>query len=151
MKKTNKGFSLVELIIVIAIMAILAGALAPALIKYINKSRLSTDIQTAQTIATALQTAISNEKAYDASPVVTTTELSTIGGSSDFVAEFKSALGSDPSTIKGKAKKSADGSTSLDQKFYVTLDAAQNKIEVYSGGQGPDYMAYPTVGKYLAQ
>ena len=34
MKKNNKGFSLVELIIVIAIMAILAGALAPALIKY---------------------------------------------------------------------------------------------------------------------
>lgn len=29
----NEGFSLVELIIVIAIMAILAGALAPALIK----------------------------------------------------------------------------------------------------------------------
>ena len=33
----NEGFSLVELIIVIAIMAILAGALAPALIKYIKK------------------------------------------------------------------------------------------------------------------
>lgn len=45
MKKNNKGFSLVELIIVIAIMAILAGALAPALIKYINKSRRSADIQ----------------------------------------------------------------------------------------------------------
>lgn len=36
----NSGFSLVELIIVIAIMAILAGALAPALIKYVKKSRL---------------------------------------------------------------------------------------------------------------
>ena len=32
----SKGFSLVELIIVIAVMVILAGALAPALIKYIE-------------------------------------------------------------------------------------------------------------------
>lgn len=36
---SNKGFSLVELIIVIAIMAVLAAALAPQLIKYIEKSR----------------------------------------------------------------------------------------------------------------
>ena len=39
-KLNNKGFSLVELIIVIAIMAVLAGALAPALITYIEKSRI---------------------------------------------------------------------------------------------------------------
>ena len=40
----SKGFSLVELIIVIAVMVILAGALAPALIKCIEKSRKSKDI-----------------------------------------------------------------------------------------------------------
>ena len=35
----NKGFSMVELIIVIAIMMVLAGVLAPMLLKYIKKSK----------------------------------------------------------------------------------------------------------------
>ena len=42
---TNKGFSLVELIIVIAIMAVLVGVLAPQYIKYVEKSRVSADAQ----------------------------------------------------------------------------------------------------------
>ena len=36
---TNKGFSLVELIIVIAIMAVLVGVLAPQFLKYVEQSR----------------------------------------------------------------------------------------------------------------
>ena len=65
MKKMNKGFSLVELIIVIAIMAILAGAIAPALIRYIDKSRKSNDVSSAKTIKTAIETAMSNEDTYE--------------------------------------------------------------------------------------
>ncbi len=64
MKKNNKGFSLVELIIVIAIMAILAGAIAPALIKYIDKSRKSNDVSSAKTIKTAVETALGTEDCY---------------------------------------------------------------------------------------
>ena len=54
-KMNNKGFSLVELIIVIAIMAILIVVLAPQYLKYVEKSRNSTDLQNVTEIKTALE------------------------------------------------------------------------------------------------
>ena len=47
----NAGFSLVELIIVIAVLAILAVAIALAVVHYIEKSRHATDVETADEIA----------------------------------------------------------------------------------------------------
>jgi type II secretory pathway pseudopilin PulG len=46
-------------------MAILAAAIAPALIRYIDKSRRSDDVAAAETLNTATQAALSNEDAYD--------------------------------------------------------------------------------------
>jgi type IV pilus assembly protein PilA len=54
-KLNNKGFSLVELIIVIAIMAVLIGVLAPQYLKYVERSRNSTDQDNASAIVSALQ------------------------------------------------------------------------------------------------
>lgn len=56
-KRNDKGFSLIELIIVIAIMAILAAAIAPALIRYIDKSRKAVDIANAEVIFKAAEMA----------------------------------------------------------------------------------------------
>lgn len=57
-KLNNKGFSLVELIIVIAIMVILVVVIAPQYTKFVNNSRVSADVQTAQTIATTVDAAV---------------------------------------------------------------------------------------------
>lgn len=56
----NKGFSLIELIVVIAIMAILVGVLAPQFIKYVESSRQSTDIQNAAAIRSAVEVGVAN-------------------------------------------------------------------------------------------
>ena len=129
----NKGFSLVELIIVIAIMAILAGALAPALIKYIAKSRRSTDVSNAQTIATAVANALSVEKAYDdATPgdYPVNTDGTQLGTSNAFTSEVTSQLGT--STFKPKYDK--------DKQFTITVnsDKATVTVKVDSSELYPD-------------
>ena len=129
----NKGFSLVELIIVIAIMAILAGALAPALIKYIAKSRRSTDVSNAQTIATAVANALSVEKAYDdATPgdYPVNTDGTQLGTSNAFTSEVTSQLGT--STFKPKYDK--------DKQFTITVnsDKATFTVKVDSSELYPD-------------
>ena len=53
-KKNNKGFSLVELIVVIAIMIVLVAVLAPVFTKYVEQSRRATDVQNANSIAEAV-------------------------------------------------------------------------------------------------
>lgn len=64
MKMNNKGFSLVELIVVIAIMAILVGVLAPSVIGQVEKSRVSKDEQALDSLASACATAVTEEMTH---------------------------------------------------------------------------------------
>ena len=156
MKKTNKGFSMVELIIVIAIMAILAGALAPALIKYINKSRLSTDVSNAQQLASAIQEALSTDKGNNAASDRTTENSSAFYGAqgADMQTELASILSSAAFQGKngdgkvGKAKKDLGGNT-LGQQFFIELQTSTNSLNIWVGQTDADHLAYPTVGSSL--
>lgn len=62
-QKDNRGFSLVELIIVIAIMAILVGIVGTQVIPYIDKSRHAKDIQVLSGLCTDATTAYSSNAA----------------------------------------------------------------------------------------
>lgn len=65
-KKNNKGFSLVELIVVVLIMAIIAVALAPQVMKWVNESRKSADASTYDSVIAAAQDALADEATWNA-------------------------------------------------------------------------------------
>jgi len=60
-KKNNKGFSLIELVIVITIMVILTALLAPQLLRYVEQSRAAKDAVTMDETVRAIELALTNE------------------------------------------------------------------------------------------
>lgn len=148
-KMNNKGFSMVELIIVIAIMAILAAALAPALIKYINKSRLSTDISTGTSIASAIQTALSNESAYDDCSDVS----QKIFNASTFTGDMQSEVAEtiDPTKCLVKSKKDMNGSSIGGTNFIVSVNPTKNEVTVWLGKAQSNRIVSPSVAKCLTE
>ena len=142
MKKSNKGFSLVELIIVIAIMAILAAAIAPALIRYIDKSRKADDVQFFGQIQTAASAALANEDAYSAVAAKLGSSSAVWSGSFDntgvvtndgatgnaFVSEVNSTIGTG-----NKLKYTKGANNTTPQSIQVVIDTDE-KVHVSVGG-----------------
>ena len=62
-KKNNKGFSLVELIVVVLIIAIIAVALAPQVMKYVGKARTGTDENNLANVKSTVQAAVADYQA----------------------------------------------------------------------------------------
>lgn len=62
--KDNRGFSLVELIIVVAIMAVLMVVLTPAMLRYVEKARVQKDESAVGDVLEAAELALADDKIY---------------------------------------------------------------------------------------
>lgn len=126
----NKGFSLVELIIVIAIMAILVGVMAPQLLKYVEQTRQSTDTQSADTVRTAVVTAMLDPAVDDAPTTgyASLTELYADTTHTKFVAAVKEIVNKTAATdVEGAGFKSK---AFKGQLIVITITGTNVKVNV---------------------
>lgn len=132
MKKTNnKGFSLVELIIVIAIMAILIGVLAPQYIKYVEKSRVSADKDLLDSVYTACTTAASDPDLTSVPTAAGSVQNLITGATGTWGGEVLSTLGATSfSSVESKLKSKV----AKNQNIKVEMDS-QGNFTVWVGAQ----------------
>lgn len=128
----REGFSLVELIIVIAIMAILIGVIALAVIPYLAKSKESKDLSTLDNISSALKTGVADAKVNNTSDVIFEydgTDPTTQTTDADKVKHFMyQVLG------KGSVKLQANCNNGA--KVYCLFNASANKLYVFASTDG---------------
>lgn len=63
-KTKNKGFSLIELVVVIAIMAVMSAVLVPSMISSSNEARMKTDNSAMGTLAQIYKSAVQEHETY---------------------------------------------------------------------------------------
>lgn len=118
-KKNNKGFSLVELIVVILIIAIIAVALAPQVVKYVGIARDNVSLNNSITIKSAVQAAVAEYQGEGGSlPSGSNTVTFTV---SEDKSEVKGIT--DGYSSLGKLVGENLGSDDLDQDYNVTIQS----------------------------
>ena len=156
LRKNKKGFTLVELIVVIAIMAVLAGVVAGVTVSQLNKQTDKTGVTQANTISSFLSTCIQSAETGEAESLIDeqtnkfTQALLNAVLTKQYSAtstKIKQLAGSDtPSKGYIDATVNADGTvitvqyvpkvTGKGATYYVSLDGTVSTTPPTTGNQG---------------
>lgn len=137
----NKGFSLVELIIVMAIMAVLVGALAPQYVKYLDKSKVSVDTQVAGAVQEAMTITLLDPAIDDtAKPSADSSGKYGEGGTADFWNEINDIMGAashDDLVSKLEYDTTTNDTTNTDNNVQIgySIDTNGNVTVTITGGK----------------
>ncbi len=157
-KKTNKkGFTLIELIVVVAIMAILVALLAPNVLKYIEKTKVGKDQNSLDSVRLAIEAELMDERLSSYSTGSTTSgtgDSATTTLTAEWLYDFYSAKSND-STASDMAllgyrlfgdsangdgdvldEKFAYGASGLTQEVFSSKAADNGHIQVIIDGKG---------------
>lgn len=136
-KKNNKGFSLVELIVVIAIMAVLMAVLAPTMLRYVEKSRIQKDRSAVSEVINAVNNALADETVNDAVKASDSIKVS----DGKIEAGTAAATAGETALITEVTKTIKADSFKLSSKKYKT-DSYTIGVEVGADGSSFQAVAY---------
>lgn len=127
-KMNNKGFTLVELIVVLVILAILAAILVPTLMGYIDKARSEKDFGTAQAIRVATQSIVA--EMYGKGETINSDNVK-----NNHQKDIMALIGAASTTAGNTTTYTLDGQTlELESVVFVdtsnTTDASKNNYQI---------------------
>lgn len=117
--KKNKGFTLIEMVVVLAIIAVLIAIAVPQVLRQINKAKINADKANARTIATAIQQYVGDGN------TVKETSPKEVTSSEPWVSQYMTG-----GVPKVRYKN--------DWKFYFWTDTTGDAVYVGAGSNGSE-------------